>query len=177
MPGDDDSDGAPEHKGHLPPFTPPRFNWTKDNLYEQFKSFKCVVEFTFKGQYENCSNGIKCGSILNWLGVVAYPVYDNLPITEDDKKDPTRLLDAFEHYFKPERNIFQSWYTLGSIYSGAYKTQSKFYHKLNSVANYRNFTNKDEIVKFLYLTHNQNTRVREHPLKELTDTTSLVDML
>ena len=40
-----------------------------------------------------------------------------------------------------------------------------------------NFTNKDEIVKFLYLTHNQNTRVHEHLLKELTDTTSLVDML
>ena len=34
-----------------------------------------------------------------------------------------------------------------------------------------------EIVKFLYLTHNQNTRVREHLLKELTDTTSLADML
>ena len=31
-------------------------------------------------------------------------------------------------------------------------------------------------MKFLYLTHNQNTRVR-HLLKELTDTTSLADML
>ena len=38
MPGDDDGDGAPEHKGHLPPFTPPRFNWNKYNLYEQFKT-------------------------------------------------------------------------------------------------------------------------------------------
>ena len=46
-----------------------------------------------------------------------------------------------------------------------------------SVANDCNFTNKDEIVKFLYLTHNQNTRVREHLLKELMDTTSLADML
>ena len=32
-------------------------------------------------------------------------------------------------------------------------------------------------MKFLYLTHNQNTRVREHLLKELTDTASLADML
>ena len=32
-------------------------------------------------------------------------------------------------------------------------------------------------MKFSYLTHNQNTRVREHLLKELTDTTSLADML
>ena len=66
---------------------------------------------------------------------------------------------------------------LGSIYSGVYKTQSEFYHKLNSAANDCNFTNKDDIVKFLYLTHNQNTRVHEHLLKELTDTTSLADML
>ena len=64
------------------------------------------MEFTFRGQYENCSNGIKCGSILNWLGVEAYQVYDNLPISDDNKKDPTKLLDVFECYFKPERNIF-----------------------------------------------------------------------
>ena len=38
-------------------------------------------------------------------------------------------------------------------------------------------TNKDEIVKFFYLTHNQNTRVREYLLKKLTDTTSIADML
>ena len=177
MPGNNDSDGTPEHKGHLPPFTPPRFIWTQDNLYEQFKSLKRVVEFKFRGQYENCSNGTKHGLILNWLGVEAYPVYDNLPITEDDKKNLTKLLDVFEHYFKLERNIFQSWYALGSIYSGAYKTQSEFYHKLNSVANDCNFPNKDEIVKFLYLTHKQNTRVHEHLLKELADTTSLADML
>ena len=73
------------------------------------------MEFAFRGQYENCSNDNKCGSILNWLGVEAYPVYDNLPISEDDKKDPTKLLDVFECYFKLERNIFQSWYTLGYI--------------------------------------------------------------
>ena len=114
---------------------------------------------------------------MNWLGVEAYPIYNNLSIKEDDKKDPSKLLDAFERYFKPEQNVSKSWYALGSIYSGAFKTQSEFYHKLNSVANDCNFNNKDKIVKFLYLTHNQNTRVREHLLRELTDTTSLADML
>ena len=164
-------------KPQLPPFTPPKFHWNQDNLYEQFKSFKCVVEFAFKGKYEKCSNSVKCGSILNWLGVEAYPVYDNLPIIEAQKQDPDQLLAAFEKYFKPERNIFQSWYALGSIHSGAFKTQSEFYHKLNSVANDCSFTNKEEIVKFLFLTHNQNTRVCEHLLKEMQDTTSMTDML
>ena len=38
-------------KPQLPPFIPPKFHWNEDNLYEQFKSFKRVVEFAFKGQY------------------------------------------------------------------------------------------------------------------------------
>ena len=104
------------------------------------------MEFAFKDQYKKCSNNVKCGTILNWLGIEAYLVYEKLSIMEAQKQDPELLLDAFEKYFKPERNIFQSWYTLGSIYSGAFKTQSEFDHKLNSVANDCNFTNKEEIV-------------------------------
>ena len=102
MLGDND---ITEHKGQLPPFTPPKFNLSQDNLNEQSKSFKRVVEFAFQGQYKKCSNRIKCGSILNWLGVEAYLIHDNLSISEDDKKDPSKLLDASECYFKPERNI------------------------------------------------------------------------
>ena len=102
MPGEDDGDGP---RGQLPPFTPPRFNWNQDSLYEQFKNFKRVVEFVFKGQFEKYSDSIKCGSILNWLAVKAYPIYDNLSINDDDKKDPSKFLDAFERYFKPEWNL------------------------------------------------------------------------
>ena len=173
-----DSDVARDTpKVQLPPFTPPKFHWNQNNLYEQFRSFKRVVEFAFKGQYEKCSNNVKCGSILNWLGIEAYPIYDNLPITDAQKQDPEQLLAAFEKYFKPECNVFQSWYTLGSTYSNTFKTQSEFYHKLNTVANDCQFDNKEEIVKFLFLTHNQNIRVREHLLKEMQDTTSVTDML
>ena len=118
MPGDD---AASDHKGHYLLLHLPNSTGTK-TICTEFKSFKRVVEFAFQGQYEKCSNSIKCGSILNWLGVETYPIYDNLSISEDDKKDPSKLLDAFECYFKPERNIFQSWYAFGSIYSGAFKT-------------------------------------------------------
>ena len=67
-----------------------------------------VAEFAFKGQYDRCSNNVKCGSILNWLGIEAYPIYHNLPIMDAQKQDPEQLLAAFEKYFKPERNVFQS---------------------------------------------------------------------
>ena len=79
-----DTDGETP-KVQLPPFTPPKFHWNQDNLHEQFKSFKRVVEFAFKGQYKKCSNNVKCGSILNWLGTEAHPVYDSLPITDAQK--------------------------------------------------------------------------------------------
>ena len=59
-------------------------------------SFKCTVQFAFKCQYEKYSNSVKCGSILNWLGIEAYPVYEKLLITEVQKQDPDQLLDAFE---------------------------------------------------------------------------------
>ena len=96
MPGEDDGDGP---RGQLPPFTPPRFNWNQDNLYEQFKNFKRVVEFTFKGQYEKCSDSIKCGSILNWLGVEAYPIMITCPSIK-----MTRKIQA--SYWMPLRSIF-----------------------------------------------------------------------
>ena len=117
----DVADDAPEVQ--LPLFTPPKFHWNQDNLYEQFKSFKIVIEFTFKGQYGRCPNSVKCGSILNWLGIEAYLVYDNLSIMDAQKQDPEQLFAAFESYFKPECNVFQSWYTLGSVYSNALKTR------------------------------------------------------
>ena len=170
-------DDADAPKPQLPPFTPPKFHWNQKILYEQFKSFKCVIEFAIKGQYERCSNSVKYGSILNWLGIEVCPVYDNLPIMDAQKQDPEQLLAAFEKYFKPECNVFQSWYTLGSIYSNAFKTQLEFYHKLNAVANDCQFANKEENVKILSLTHNQNTHIREHLLKEMQDTTSMTDML
>ena len=104
-----DADAAGDTpKIQLPPFAPSKFHWNQENLHEQFRSFKRVVEFVFKGQYKKCSNNVKCGSILNWLGIKAYPMYDNLPIMDEQKQDPEQLLAVFEKYFKPECNVFQS---------------------------------------------------------------------
>ena len=72
---------------------------------------------------------------------------------------------------------FHSWFMLGSIYSSQFKTQSDFYNHLWSVAKECNFSNSDEVVKFLFLTHNNNTHVRKDLLKEMKEDTSLATML
>ena len=145
-----------------PPFIAPKFNWTKPNLYDQFKIFSKKVKFTFDGQFKDSDNKVKVGCILNWLGDDAFFIYDNLTLLNQQTKDlPDRVLDAFSNYLKPERNVFHSWYMLGSIYSNQFKTQSDFYNHLQCVAKECNFSNSEEVVKFLFLTHNNNTQLCE----------------
>ena len=160
------------------PFVPPTFSWDSVNLCGNFKLFKQKVEIAFKGQFKDCDDTAKVGIILNWLGDNAYEVYENLHWEDATHKDElNHVLKAFEKYFKPEQNQFHSWYTLSSIYSGQFKCQHNLLNSLREVAWDCSFTNVDEIVWFLFLTHNQNTRVREELLKTMKTTDNLQDAL
>ena len=123
------------------------------------------MDFFFKGQFKESDAASKICAILNWLGDNAYKIYKHLHwAADDDKNDPEKVLKAFERYFKPKQNQFHSWYTLGSIYSSQLKCQHDFLMRLREVAHDCSL-NVDEIVQFLFLTHNQNTHVREELLK------------
>ena len=120
----------------------------------------------------------KVCTILNWLGDNAYEIYGHLHWAADgDKDDPDKVLEAFESYFNLEQNQFHSWYTLGSIYSSQFKCQHDFLTRVRKVARDCSFRNADEIVCFLFLTHNQNTQVREELLKSMKTTDGLKDAL
>ena len=160
-------------------FVPQTFSWDSPDLYSSFKLFKQKVEFVFKGQFKDCDGASKVSAILNWLGNNAYEVCENLHWeAAAHKTEPDCVLEAFKTlYFKPEQNHFHSWYILGSIYSGQFKCQYDFLNRLKEVAHDCSFTNADEIVCFLFLTHNQSTRVREGLLKAMKITDSLHDTL
>ena len=136
------------------------------------------MNFAFKGLYKDNDATSKVCAILNWLGDNAYEIYEHLHwATDADKDDPEKVLLAFENYFKPEQNQFHSWYTLGTIYSSQFKCQHDFLTRLREVAKDCSFANADEIVHFLFLTHNLNTRVREELLKTMKPTDSLHEAL
>ena len=68
------------------------------------------------------------------------------------------------------------------VYIGKYllkpvQSQSDFYNHLQCFAKECNFSSHDEVVKFLFLTHNNNTQVREDLLKEMKEDTTLATML
>ena len=87
-------------------------------------------------------------------------------------------------YLKPltntssqSRTSFTPGIPLDSIYSGQFKCQHDFLNRLKEVARDCSFMNVDEIIHFLFLTHNQNTRVREELLKTMKTTDSLHNAL
>ena len=169
IPGED---GAANPPAKIPtlPFKPPDFDWNANNLYSQFKFFKTKVEFVFKGTYTDNPGHAKVGAILNWLGDAAFEIYGNYIWTAaTDRDDPLKVLKAFEDYFKPVQNKYHCWYSLGGIYSSQFKSQSEFMVKLHECVRECSFEKPDEVVKFLFLTHNQNAHVCEELLKSMKD--------
>ena len=79
-----------------PPFIAPKFDWTKPNLYDQFKISK-KVKFTFDGQFKDSDNKVKVSCILNWLGDDAFLIYDNLTFAEPTKICLTKCLMHFQN--------------------------------------------------------------------------------
>ena len=137
-------------------------------MYSQFKLFKTKVEFAFKVTYKDNPGHAKVGAVLNWLGDVAFEIYGNfIWTTLADKDDSLKVLKAFEDYFRPAQNKYHCRYSLGGICSSQFKSQSVFMVKLCECVREYSFEKPDEVVKFLFLTHNQNARVHEELLKSM----------
>ena len=141
-------------------------------MHETLKLFWNQVKFLLtEGQYSKCDEIDKVRAILNWLGSKSYEVCEDLAMEPGkDKKTCADILKAFEHYFKPTQSLFQNWYQLGGLYSGSCKSQGDFMCHLKEIAKECSFMNADEFVKFLFLTHNQNSRVRDTLLDRMKST-------
>ena len=121
---------------------------------------------------------MKVGAILNWLADASFEIYGNFMWTAPaDKDDPLKVLKAFKDCFKPAQNKYHCWYSLSGIYSSQFKSQSKFMVKLHKCVGECSFEKPDEVVKFLFLMHNQNAHVCDELLKSMKDSDAHNDIL
>ena len=128
--------------------------------------------------YRNNSNDAKVGAILNWMGDSAFKVYINFVWDfPADKSNPGKVLTQFENYFKPAQNVYHCWYMLRGVYFSQFKSQSDFMIRLCDIVKDCQFKKPDEIVKFLFLTHNQNPKAREELLKSMKEGDGLNNIL
>ena len=126
------------------------------------------------GPYSKLEAKQKVATLLNWLGPDAYKMYnDELDFPGKDENDLQDVIDVFENHFKPKQNMIHAWYRIGSLFSNSCKSQTQFMYNLKELARQCEFTNKDEIVKFLFQIHNKHERVREELLKSVTKDTNL----
>ena len=121
---------------------------------------------------------MKVSIFLNWLGDRSYELINTIefPLTKS-KSVLKDVIEQFDLYFKPSQSTFQSWYELGSLYSSQFKNQSDFLNKLIDVSKDCNLDNPNELVKFLFLVHNQNAHVCENLLKDMKPECTLQDCL
>ena len=104
------------------------------------------------------------------INTIEFPLTKSKSVLKD-------VIEQFDLYFKPSQSTFQSWYELGSLYSSQFKNQSDFLNKLIDVSKDCNLDNPNELVKFLFLVHNQNAHVRENLLKDMKPECTLQDCL
>ena len=99
----------------------------------------------------------KVAMVYHWLGKSAYQLHDEFDYTGKDKDLLADVLDKFEAYFRPQHMI-HAWYRIGTMFSDSneIETQSDFMYRLKDLAKQCEFTNSDEVVKFLFLIHNKH---------------------
>ena len=157
------------------PIYKPKFDWTASNLYEQFKLFKQKCTYlVINGPYSHVPAHLQVSVFLKWFGDHSYELINTIEFSPEKSKDVlTDVIEQFESYFKSSQSTFQSWYELGSLYSSQFKNQNDFLNKLLDVSKDCELDNPNELVKFLFLVHNQNSRVRENLLKEMKSDSTL----
>ena len=160
------------------PIYKPKFDWTTSNLYEQFKLFnqKCTY-LLINGPYSHVPAHLQVSVFLNWFGNSSYELINTIEFSPRKSKDVLNDIEQFESYFKPSQSTFQLWYELGSLYSSQFKNQNDFLNKLFDGSKDCELDNPNELVKFLFLVHNQNSHVCENLFKELKSDSTLQDCL
>ena len=143
---------------------PPTLNWD-GNLHENLKissPSKSMLQCSWKDHIQGMTLQIR------WLPCFhGWVIKGSIYTTQSNggthnKKAWKDILEAFEGHFKPCQTVMQSWYQLGSLYSSNCKDQTKFMTRIKELIREGGFKEKDEVIKFLFVIHNTDPKVREY---------------
>ena len=158
----------------------PSFSW-EGNQYENFKTFKSRTTILMEGPYKSVQEMDKVAAILGWLRDKGFNLYEAIDWEGIGKSKQLykEVLDAFEAHFKPCQTAMHSWYQLGSVYSNQCKNQTEFMQKLKEIALETGFRPavRDELIKFLFVTHNTDQKVRVYLLDKADPEKTCQDFL
>ena len=127
---------------------------------ESVSSHRCALLNAYRtSSYSSCVK-LDGSMFISDLQLLTFP-------EDKDKKKLTYVLEVLGGHFKPTQSVLQRWYQLGSVYSSQGKDQMEFLNKLKGLAADCSFSNKDKVIKFLFLIHNTNEPVKAHLIKHM----------
>ena len=123
---------------------PPNFDWEAPDLAQQFRKFKryCELLLSTPG-YAHRANSDLVNYILLWLGPQGVEIFDNLTLTDEQRKTPKKVWEAFENYFEPKSNYRLARFQLRDMRQQPQEPIDSFITRLRAQAQKCNFTSSE----------------------------------
>ena len=114
----------------------------KDDLMSNWSFFRDQWEdYEIATGLNDKDKTVRVATLRSVMGRECLQILKNLDITEDDRKDPKKCIDALENYFKPTRNEIYERYIFYSSDQGPNETIDQWVTRLRQLTKSCNFEN------------------------------------
>ena len=115
-------------------------NW---NYFKaSWKNYAIATELNKK------SKPVQVSTLLSIIDKECYEVYENLPLTVDERKDSDSIISKLTEYFEPERNVIYERYLFNSATQRSENKIDQFVNELRKLASTCEYgTLSDELIR------------------------------
>ena len=113
------------------------------------------------------SNPVQVSTLLSVIGKECYEVYENLPLTVDERKDNDSIISKLTEYFEPQRNIIYERYLFNSATQRSENKIDQFVNELRKLASTCEYgTLSDELIRDRIVIGISDSSMRARLLRE-----------
>ena len=113
------------------------------------------------------SKPVQVSTLLSIIGKECYEVYENLPLTVDERKDSDSIISKLTEYFEPQRNIIYERYLFNSATQRSENKIDQFVNELRKLASTCEYgTLSDELIRDRIVIGISDSSMRARLLRE-----------
>lgn len=137
------------------------------NLTDQWRLWRQKFEnYLIASETNNKSEEVQCAQLLHFLGDDALQIYNSFSLTASERNKVKTLLQKFEEYFIPKKNLTYERYKFFNLHQGANETIEQFVTELRNQAKLCEFANlNDDLIKTMLITGLRDAILREKLLQ------------
>ena len=139
----------------------------KGNLSVNWKKFRQQFEiYMLAANLSSRKPAAKVALLLNLIGEEALEVYNNFEKSEDSEESLDTVLDKFEKYCNPKKNVLHSRYLFYSRHQKPGERFDSFFTEVKMLAADCEFSNKDDNLRDRLVFGSTDTKVQQKLIKE-----------